>query len=47
MCMEGACPLRGVAPPWAKLLVRVADLFRNENVEINKLIFTSLKGLTK
>ncbi|WMV45886.1 hypothetical protein MTR67_039271 [Solanum verrucosum] len=25
MCMEGACPRCGLAPPWAKLLVCVAD----------------------
>ncbi|WMV45349.1 hypothetical protein MTR67_038734 [Solanum verrucosum] len=25
MCMEGACPRRGLAPPRTKSLVRVAD----------------------
>ncbi|WMV45887.1 hypothetical protein MTR67_039272 [Solanum verrucosum] len=28
MCMEEACPRRGLAPPWTKLLVRIADVSR-------------------
>ncbi|WMV24754.1 hypothetical protein MTR67_018139 [Solanum verrucosum] len=30
MLMEGACPRRELAPPSAKSLVRVADLFPDE-----------------
>ncbi|WMV08942.1 hypothetical protein MTR67_002327 [Solanum verrucosum] len=45
MCMEEACPRRGLAPPLAKYLVHVADMSRtlpSQNL-IMKLVGTLLR----